>query len=188
MAIDILNLQERIADSDPGALKELYDHFVSQLLELAFTIIRSKEMAEEIVEDTFIKIWERRAKIRGIENLQWYLYVVTRNISLNYLHKIYGKAHLDLEEISLPYCQVAPSPEDLMISGEMTKKINFAINDLPPKCRLIFKLVKEDGLKYKEVAALLDISIKTVENQMGIALKKLHQSIKIYFPELKDNY
>lgn len=188
MAIDIVYLQNRITDGDTGALKELYDHFGGHLLELASAIIRSKEMAEEIVEDVFIKVWERRHKLSGIENLQWYLYVVTRNISLNYLRKIYGKAHLNIEEISLPHYQVTPSPEDLMISGELIKKINFAINDLPPKCKMIFKLVKEDGLKYREVAALLNINIKTVENQMGIALKKLHQSIKVHFPELKDKY
>lgn len=158
MAIDIIYLQNRIANGDTGALKELYDHFSSHLLELACAIIRSKEMAEEIVEDVFIKVWERRNKLSGIENLQWYLYVVTRNISLNYLHKTYGKTHLNLEEISLPYYEVAPSPEDIMISGEIIKKINFAINDLPPKCRLIFKLIKEDGLKYREVAALLNFN------------------------------
>lgn len=188
MTIDILFLRDRIAEGDQAALKELYDHFACQLLELASAIIHSKEIAEEIVEDVFIKVWERRNKLSGIENLQWYLYVVTRNISLNYLRKIYGKAHLNIEEISLPHYQVMPSPEDLMISGELLKKINFAINNLPPKCKMIFKLIKEDGLKYREVAALLNINIKTVENQMGIALKKLHQSIKVHFPELKDKY
>ncbi len=183
MPIDLLYIQDRIAESDTSALKELYDHFGSGLLQLAFAIIRSKEMAEEIVEDVFIKVWEKRAKLPGIENIQWWLYVVARNISLNYLRKSYGKAHFNIDEVQLPYYEVAATPEDLMISGEMIKKINFAINDLPPKCRLIFKLVKEDGLKYREVAALLNVNRKTVENQVGIALKKIHSSVNIYLPQ-----
>jgi len=77
------------------------------------------------------------------------------------------------------------TPEDLMISGEMLQGINRAINELPPQCRLVFKLVKEDGLKYREVAELLHLSLKTVENQMGIALKKIHSSILVYGPPKK---
>jgi RNA polymerase sigma factor (sigma-70 family) len=70
-----------------------------------------------------------------------------------------------------------------MISGEAIQRINIAINELPPKCRLVFKLVKEDGLKYREVAELLQISLKTVENQIGIALKKIHSTINVHLPQ-----
>ena len=68
----------------------------------------------------------------------------------------------------------------MLISVEIIQRINKAINDLPPKCRLIFKLVKEDGLKYKEVAELLHLNLKTVENQLGIALKKIHQAVRLH--------
>jgi RNA polymerase sigma factor (sigma-70 family) len=64
-------------------------------------------------------------------------------------------------------------PEKLMLTEEMMRQIKKAINDLPPRCRLIFKLIKEDGLKYREVAELLQLSVKTVEAQMAIALRRL---------------
>ena len=83
--------------------------------------------------------------------------------------------------MALPFYRV-DTPEDLMITAELISQINKAINELPTKCRLIFKLVKEDGLKYKEVAELLHLSKKTVENQVGIALKKIHGVVNICLP------
>ena len=173
------DVQKRLAGNDQSALKELYTQFGGKLFQFAFAIIHSRELAEEIVEDVFIKVWLRRARIAKIENLTWYLYVTTRNISLNYHRKRKNIRHIDLDELTLPYYQLDCNPEQLMISTELMQQINQAINDLPPRCRLVFKLVKEDGLKYRDVADLLGISAKTVENQMGIALKAMHRAATI---------
>ena len=176
-------IQCGIADGDEQALKKLYEYYANKLFHFAFMIIHSKELAEEIVEDVFIKIWNKRTTIAGVDNFNMYLYVATKNISCNYLRKHNKRKILDLNEISLPYYHVATTPEDLMITSETISKINQVINDLPPKCRIIFKLVKEDGLKHREVAELLDISVKTVENQISIALKKIHTAITVYLPQ-----
>ena len=178
---EISELQFRLRDNDECALKELFDHYSDRLFHLAYAIIHSRELAEEIVEDVFIQVWHKKLKISTLENLTWYLYVATKNIGCNYLRKYNKIKHIDLNELTLPYFTVDASPEDLMVSNETLQKINKAINDLPPKCRIIFKLVKEDGLKYREVAGLLNLTRKTVENQMGIALKKLHASVSHSF-------
>lgn len=168
---DIPELQKRIYGGDTQAFKELYDYFYAPLLQLALAIVHNREMAEEIVADVFIAVWKKKKNLPQVSNLKWYLYSATRNIALNYLRKYAHKKTLHLDEAYLPEYEV--NPEAQLISNEMMRHINMAISELPPQCRLIFKLVKEDGLKYREVAALLDISIKTVENQVGIALKKL---------------
>jgi len=173
----ISELQFRLRNNDEYALKELFDHYSERLFHLAYAIIRSRELAEEIIQDVFIQVWHKKSKISTLDNLTWYLYVATKNIGCNYLRKYNRIKHIDLNVLTLPYFTVAASPEDLMVSNETLQKINKAINDLPPKCRMIFKLVKEDGLKYREVAILLNLTGKTVENQMGIALKKLHASV-----------
>lgn len=175
-------LQTRIAAADESALKQLYDQMYKHLFHGAMTITRSRAAAEEIVNDVFVKVWFQRSQLPGINNLDAYLFTITRNLSLDYLRKVSGKAFYNIEEAELPLLMVGPSAEDSLISGELVKKINEAINNLPPKCRLIFKLAKVDELKYKEVAALLDVSIKTVETQMSIALKKLHQAIQPQIP------
>lgn len=175
-------IQNRIADGDQRALKALYDHYSNKLLQLAYAIVRSKEVAEEVVEDVFIQVWRRRDRIGSVENFSFYLYVMAKNMSRSYLRKYSRKRHLDLEEVAQPYYRIDITPEDLMITRETLMRINNAINELPSQCRLIFKLVKEDGLKYREVAELLQLTQKTVENQMGIALKKIHSTLAFYLP------
>lgn len=179
MSVNLAIIQQEIASGSQKALKMLYDELGDKLLELAIAIVSSRELAEEIVEDVFMKIWKKRERFGNISDPKWYLYVTTRNISLNYLKKYRRFSWLDVEEINTPQLTVDATPEDLMITSEVMNKINGAINDLPPQCRLIFKLVKEDGLKYREAAVLLNISEKTVENQIGIALKKLHAALDI---------
>jgi RNA polymerase sigma-70 factor (family 1) len=183
--IQINNLQQRIGKNEECALEELYKAYGDRLFHFAFAIVHSRETAEEIIEDVFIKVWEKRSRIAVMENLIYYLFTVTKNISCNYLRKYNRKKNVSLEELSLPYYYINSSPEDLFVTRETLQRINQAINELPPKCRIIFKLVKEDGLKYKEVATLLNLGTKTIENQMGIALKKLHASIDMIFPQDK---
>ncbi|MHA4806606.1 RNA polymerase sigma factor [Flavitalea flava] len=181
--IDLQDIQNRLGEDDQEALKALCDHYSQRLFQLAYAIVRSKETAEEVVEDVFIHVWQKRQRIGTVENLTFYLYVMAKNISRSYLRKFGRNKHIDLDELSLPFYQIGSSPEDLMISSEALQRINRAINELPPKCRIIFKLVKEDGLKYREVAELLHLSLKTVENQMGLALKKIHAAINSYLPQ-----
>lgn len=176
------DIQSSLVNGDQMALKALYDRFSNKLFQLAFAIVRSKETAEEVVEDVFIKVWKKRTQLGKIENFTFYLYVMTKNCSRDYLRKYGNKKSINLDEVALPFYRVDATPEDLMITEEAINQINKAINELPTKCRLIFKLVKEDGLKYREVAELLHLKIKTVENQVGIALKKIHGVVNKFLP------
>jgi RNA polymerase sigma-70 factor (ECF subfamily) len=156
------------------------------LLGFARSILGSQEEAEEVVSDFFIGIWQRRASLPFMENPKLYFFVGVKNTALNKLTKI-KKQKIPLpEEWQTTLNSVFFNPEQLMLSAEIVKKIMASINELPPKCRAIFKLIKEEGLKYAEVATLLDISIKTVEAQIGIALQKIRtsSSFKNEFPEL----
>ena len=182
LPFDTYDLQIRLAEGDQIALKTLYDRYSTKLFQLAFAIVRSKEMAEEVVEDVFIKVWKKRVQLGRIENFTFYLYVMTKNCSRDYLRKYGNKKSINLDEVALPFYRVDTTPEDLMITEEVIHQINKGINELPTKCRLIFKLVKEDGLKYREVAELLHLSRKTVENQIGIALKKIHGVVNKTLP------
>lgn len=177
-AQEIKELQNKIGrESDQYAYAQLYIAYMPYLLKFATSIIRNHELAEEIVSDVFIKIWQNRADLSKVENLKLYLYVSTKNTSLNYLSRHFRKEIISLEEISLNTSMSPYNPEQLLITSEAVKKINAEIQKLPPRCRLIFKLVKEDRLRYNEIARLLNISVKTIDNQMAIALKKLSGAI-----------
>lgn len=174
----ILNLQQRIAlHSDQSAYKELYLLFYKPLLQFGYSFVRSHEMAEEIVSDVFVNLWKKRAQITDIQNLRLYLFVSTKNTALNYLRS-QKKPLLQAEQYQVQLQSIYFDPERLMITAEMVNRVQAAIRKLPPRCQLIFKLVKEDGLKYREVAELLSLSVKTVENQMITATRRVGEAIR----------
>lgn len=175
---EIKELQYKIsADSDQHAYAQLYLAYMPYLLRFARSIIKNNELAEEVVSDVFIKVWQNRGELGKIDNLKLYLYVSTKNTALNYLSRHFRKDIISLEEMSLNISMGTYNPEQLLITSEAVKKINLEIQKLPPRCRLIFKLVKEDRLRYNEIARLLNISVKTIDNQMAIALKKISSAI-----------
>ena len=151
--------------------------------------VKSKESAEEIVSDVFIKVWQMRDRLAGINNLKVYLYTVTKNFSINYIQRNYKNASLSIDEMDIEPVIELSNPEELFISAEMLNTIRLAIKELPPQCRLIFQLVKEDGLKYKEAAEVLNISALTVRNQLAIAIRKIGATLPAYiqssFPSIK---
>jgi RNA polymerase sigma-70 factor (family 1) len=176
-AAKINYLQEQIARyDDKFAYKELFVSFYNPLLRFALTLV-SKEQAEEIVSDVFIHVWEKRKRIDSISNLKVYLYKAVKNTALNYIAKQNRNSTTDIDEAGVELQSIYFDPEQLLITAEMISRIRNAIEQLPPKCKLIFKLVKEDELKYREVAEILSISLKTVENQITIALRKIGNTI-----------
>ncbi len=166
--------------------KELFIAMHEKLFDFSFAILKSKEDAEEVVSDFFINLWIKRANIKKLENPRLYLFVGVKNYSLNKIKSNKRKELPELDQWSAELGSVFFNPEELAISVELTNKIMLAINQLPTKCKVIFKLIKEDGLKYNDVSQLLDISVKTVESQMAIALRRIRQCLefKNEFPEL----
>jgi RNA polymerase sigma-70 factor (ECF subfamily) len=174
----------RISQNDEIAFKQLFEHFFPGLLSFSTSILRNQHVAEEVVEDVFIKLWEKRDTVTSVRKISFYLYKAVRYASINAIEKQKKYASLSLDEVG-DFFSFSYSKSDLsLISKENCQKIAEAINHLPPKCKLIFRLVKDEGLKYKEVSELLNLSEKTVENQMNIAFKKLIETLNITAPEL----
>ena len=131
----------------------------------------------------FIKIWQIRNRLPEIENLKLYLYTIAKNFSLNYITKYYKNPVTSLDEMNIEPVISFGNPEELCISADIMQQIHECIRTLPPQCRLIFQMVKEDGFTYKEVASHLNISVLTVRNQVFIATRKIAEIIPAYiFP------
>lgn len=179
-SVNLNAVQYKLSQGDENALATLHQLYYKKLLQFSKTIIRSNEMAEEIVEDVFIKLWCNRTSVTNINNLNVYLYVAVKNTSLNILSqkaKHLVTAPFDFLEIDLD--NEFDSPDQLMITAEMMQRMQKAIDSLPPRCKMIFKLVREDGLKYKEVGEILNISVNTIDAQMAIAVKKICRALQI---------
>ncbi|MEO5892048.1 MAG: sigma-70 family RNA polymerase sigma factor [Ferruginibacter sp.] len=182
-SIALQELQQRIADfEDEVSYKKLFFHFFLPLKSFAFSIIKSKELAEEVVSDILIEIWAKRKQLAEIEDLKMYLYVSVKNASLRKLQQTKKSMVLSLDEVNVEFASAYENGEAILLTQELAEKIDIAIQQLPQRCKLIFKLAKEDRLKYKEIAVLLNISVKTIDHQVSIALKKiadvLHISLK----------
>jgi RNA polymerase sigma-70 factor (ECF subfamily) len=183
---NIQDLLEKIGkSSDEPAFRQLFEFYADGLSRFAFSILRNKELAEEAVSDVFFKIWIRRTKMAEIENFKAYVFTSARNTALNYLDKEKrGKAIL-LEDIvvSMPINEICPESE--LISKELKEAIGVAIDHLPERCKLIYSLAKIEQMKYKEIAQILDISVKTIDHQLTIAVKKIADEILHHLGEEK---
>ncbi|MBC7949971.1 MAG: RNA polymerase sigma-70 factor [Chitinophagaceae bacterium] len=161
----------------------MYLHFGKKLNLFAVSLVRSKEIAEELVEDVFVKLWAGRHRIIEIENITVYLYVSVKNQALNKLsQKAKELVAAPFDYLDTAIDEFASDPYDLMITSEMMAQMQHSIESLPPRCKMIFKLVREDGLKYKEVAEILNISVNTIDVQMAIAVKKICTALQIQKP------
>lgn len=164
---------------DESAYKDLFIAFFKPLEQFAFSFIRSKELAEEIVSDVFIKIWQKRSELEAIGNLKVYLYVSIKNTALTYLLKQHRQVAVSIDELTIELESFSRNPEEQLLSAEVIRQVNEVIQNLPPRCKIIFKFIKEDGLRYKEVAEILNISVKTIDNQLSIALRKISKVVSI---------
>ena len=185
--VEINELLEAISARDcEKSYKALFVSLHESLYGFAFAILKSSEDTEEVVSDLFINLWMKRKNLKRLENPRLYLLIGTKNFALNRLKINKRKASLQIDDFSMQLESVFFNPEELAISAELTQKIMDAVNALPPKCKIIFKLIKEDGLKYQEVSELLDVSVKTVESQMAIALRRIRQCLefKHEFPKI----
>jgi len=167
---------------DESAFGELFKLYYSRLLLFAEAILKRREPAEEAVEDVFLKLWENRKVLSAVNNVNYYLLVAVKHKALDYLEKMNRQAVLPLDEVEVEFGDIPVNPESTLISAENIRIIQGIINDLPPRCKLIFRLIKEDGLKYREAADLLSVSVKTIETQMSLALSKIGSALQTRLP------
>ncbi|HEY9362339.1 MAG TPA: RNA polymerase sigma-70 factor [Chitinophagaceae bacterium] len=173
-----LLLQRIQNQDDQQSFEKFYQLFFFRLYQFAYLYVHSKESAEEVVNDVFLSLWQKRKTLDTINNINVYLYVAVKNASLNWLRKNRRVFTVSIDELRVDHLHLVPNPEILLITREFQSLILKAIEQLPPRCKIIFKLIKEDGLSYKEVASILDLSVKTVDSQLYHALKKLALVLK----------
>ncbi|MCC5929763.1 MAG: RNA polymerase sigma-70 factor [Cyclobacteriaceae bacterium] len=178
---DIGKWIQKVAEEDcERSFRALYDHFFPRMYELANFYLKNHPSAGEVVGDVFYKCWKQRQSLGDIRDLQSYLLVSIKQQSLNYL-RADRRNPLYISDVECESRLELNTPENELLNHELLDYLQKAIDALPEKCRLVFKFVKEDKLKYKETAHLLGISEKTVEMQMGIALKRIKESLEAYY-------
>ncbi len=174
---------ERIRKGDEYAFELAFLKYYTPLCNYIWKYVRSRDLSEEVIQEVFAAVWETRKALNPNGHLRGFLYEAARNRALNYIkHQKNTERFLSeirqnrREEASLPPNHVDIHDQDLLhAAGEV-------IDHLPPKARRIYKLNRQEGLTYYEIATFLGISVKTVEYQMAKALQILRECLSKYLP------
>lgn len=172
-------INELARNSSQKALQELYIMYYRKLFRYVGLYVRDEEVVAEIVSDVFFAIWEKRVELTDVRNFNAFIYRIAKYKALNYLR---GRNlnTIDINDIPFDlFAGTTSSPEDNLISSETVENINNAIEQLPSKCKLAFKLVREDGMSYKEVSELFAISTKTLEVHIYRAVRKIREILSL---------
>jgi len=176
-------LFQQFKKGDPKALEELFHRTFPRLVDFAAKITKDAQVAEDILQDVFIKVWEKKDEIESI-NIEGYLFRMVRNQCLDYIKfiKVIGEKDFELNSIrkfeELYRIDFIRDEPYLLIQEELKQEIERTIESLPPRCKEVFLLSKMDGLKNREIAEKLEINIKNVERHLARAA----QTFKERFP------
>jgi len=176
-------LLETLKAGQITAFEMLFRTYYQPLCSYAYTFVQDKDEAEEIVQSTFISLWEKKEVLEIRTAVKPYLYAMVRNACLNVLkHEKVKKEHAAVQMAMGE--RSSESVARTVMATELETRIYEAMDSLPEQCRLVFKLSRFEELKYSEIAEHLNISVKTVENHMGKALKLMREQLREYLPLL----
>ncbi|MEN8157714.1 MAG: RNA polymerase sigma-70 factor [Bacteroidota bacterium] len=179
-----MNLKEqqqarKIRNGDISSFEKLFHSHYQGLYSYARSLVRTGEIAEEVVQDVFYNIWKNRESLKIRQSWQSYLYRSVYNNSMMFLRK--KRREYSIEEGVMPDPEGrSPDPSQEMQLTELSEQISQILEKLPERTRQIFMMNRQDGLKYREIAQKLSISVKTVEANMGKALRALRNSLEKY--------
>ena len=180
--MDERDLLGRLRGGDKDAFDAIFREYYSHLVGVAESMLREREPAEDVAQDVMVELWRRRETLVLETSLRAYLFRAVRNRSLNYLRHLRIAPRVDPEAAAH---LSGGSADGDTLEKEMETAIRTAIAGLPERCREVFELSRVHGLKYAEIAKALDISVKTVEAQMGKAIRVLRGRLAPWLPQVR---
>jgi RNA polymerase sigma-70 factor (ECF subfamily) len=170
-----IQLLRRLAEGDQQAMKEVFDQYYPLVYRNIFRIIRLKELSEDLTQDVFIRFWRKRSDLQITQTLAGYLATMAYHEALGHVRK---KSYQMTEQRELVDGELQMDGNLVVEGMDLQSRVDKEIEKLPPRCRGVFILSRYEGKSYREISDLMDISVKTVENQMGKALSVLRVSLK----------
>lgn len=158
------------------AFRDFYNFTYDRLFRIAYYYVKKEEWSQEIVLDVFFKLWEQRASLPMVRNIEDYCFVLVKNASLNYLEKESRRGAF-FTDVPCEPTEQSSSPEEELISEELFSLYVKALDRLPERCREVFIRIREEKQSYAEVAEALNISTKTVDAQLQKAVTRLKEII-----------
>ena len=173
--MDDRELLDRIRGGDQGAFEALFRAHYAPLVGFVEGMLRRHDLAEEVVQEVLLNLWRARDTLRIEDSLRAYLYRGARNRALNHLR--HERVERRAEPRVVGESSLAPAGDAQLVEEEIDVAVREAVAALPERCREVFELSRVQGLRYAEIAQVLGISVKTVDTQMGRALRALRQKL-----------
>lgn len=169
-------LRQMKEENSEQAFHGFYSLCYDRLFRIAYYYAKHEEWAQEIVLDVFMRLWEQRARLPEVHNIEDYCFILTKNASLNYLEKESRHSAWSTDQLPEPSDQ-ADSPEETLISEELFARYVKALDRLPERCREVFIRIREEKQSYAQVAEELEISVKTVDAHLQKAITRLKEML-----------
>lgn len=171
-------LVRKIREGDQSAFEELFQIYYSRLCVFSNSYVKSLDLARDVVQEVYIKIWDNKENFHITQSLKAYLYQAVRNQSLNFLQQKKQMERLESRLKKQQEISESSRTEELN-TEELSQKVWRLVEELPERRRTIFILYRKHGLSYSEIAEVLGIARKTVENQMGKSLQFLREHLDL---------
>jgi RNA polymerase sigma-70 factor (ECF subfamily) len=173
--LDDHELLARLRQGDQAAFDALFRTWYPALVRFAEGMLRDRAAAEEVAQEAMVELWRRREQLAPDGSARAYLFQSTRNRALNHIRHL--RVRERAAERMVPLAESAPTAHARVVEAELEAAVRAAVDTLPDRCREVFELSRRHGLRYAEIATTLGISVKTVEAQMGKALRVLRERL-----------
>lgn len=179
---EIFILQKMI-EGDEDAFKYFFDTYYDDLCNYVNIYLRKESLSEDIVQNIFIYLWEKKSSLNLKNSVKSYLYSASKNKSLNHLRNIKNQSRIAKEHFSQSDTATGSTDQYLEFE-ELRSIVSQAVDRLPARCKKIYQLSRDREMTHKEIAEELGISVKTVENQITIAIKKIKDFLELYYDQI----
>lgn len=180
----IKNLLARIGRDDREAFNQFFALYYNRLIQFAQLYVNGQEEAEDIVSDVLVQLLRKRKELHKIDRFESYLFLSVKNTALNFIKKekrFYDYCAAEVDGVFLP--SRVSEPFELLLEEELRQLVFRVVEKFPNQRKMVYKLIKDEGLKYQEVADLLEVSIKTVEAHLGLAVKQVREAVENYLTD-----
>jgi RNA polymerase sigma-70 factor (family 1) len=173
----------KIAEGDDLAFRLLFDRYYGLIYSASFRYLKVHELAEDMVQSSFLKIWEKRNRLSHVERFDHYLFRIAHNEMADHFRK-HGRREKHIQRIREMFEEETGSPEDLLITKQKRALVADVISNLPPQQQMAYTLSRDEGLSYQEIAERMQLSVNTIKVHISQALKTL----KTFFASNRDEY
>ena len=168
-------MQQLITQGNSQAFRKLFDIYYDKIFAFTFGFLKSRDDANDLTQEVFIKIWRRRERLAEVRNLDTYIFVITKNTIYDFFETRYSKISIDsVSDVDLVN---DANPIDFLVEKELQENIEKVLQRMPTQRRRIFRMSREEGLTNNEIAERLNLSTKAIEYHLSLALKELRKTV-----------